>query len=253
MIEEPFHVGELHWVLLPYYGLTNVVAAIRAYQLNEINIIIRLWMVVGLVGGAHGHTMDFIQVLKDDNRLFSDVIKASKKAHVLGMVLLAFPSLLGIYAMAYLYITNVSGWSMESYVLAGLVCFTLGWDLYYTMGWGTSFQWHKNHVLAHCVFLISEYTTTGYFSASGGTSFTFFGIQLFVAVCLEILLFFPGLVFQMESTTSTDKARLSRRKHNNVVGIVIFMLIFGSAISIDYIMKLSNPFVYIPRTSHVIL
>ena len=42
MIEEPFHVGELHWVLLPYYGLTNVVAAMRAYQLNEINIMLNL-------------------------------------------------------------------------------------------------------------------------------------------------------------------------------------------------------------------
>ena len=64
MIEFKNHVGELHCSLFPYYALTNWVAALRAYQLDEINIIIRLWMVVGLIGGAHGHFMDLYQVLK---------------------------------------------------------------------------------------------------------------------------------------------------------------------------------------------
>ena len=64
MIELKYHVGELQWGLFPYYALTNWVAALRAYQLEEINIVIRLWMVVGLIGGAHGHFMDWYQVIK---------------------------------------------------------------------------------------------------------------------------------------------------------------------------------------------
>ena len=64
MIESKNHVGELQWSLFPYYALTNWVAALRAYQLSEVNIIIRTWMVIGLIGGAHGHFMDFLQVLK---------------------------------------------------------------------------------------------------------------------------------------------------------------------------------------------
>ena len=35
----------------------------------------------------------------------------------MGMALLGFPSLLGIYAMVYLYITNITFWSTESYLL----------------------------------------------------------------------------------------------------------------------------------------
>ena len=81
----------------------------------------------------------------------------------MGMCLLALPSLMGIYAMAHLYITNVSGWfSAESNALAALSALTLGFDLYYTSQWGTSFFWHKTHVLAHFVFLISEYAALGY-------------------------------------------------------------------------------------------
>ena len=64
MIESKIHVGELQWSLFPYYALTNWVAALRAYQLSEVNFIIRTWMVIGLIGGAHGHFMDFLQVLK---------------------------------------------------------------------------------------------------------------------------------------------------------------------------------------------
>ena len=64
MIEVPGHVGELNWGLFPYYALTNCVAAWRAWQLKEINLILRMWFVVGLVGGAWGHFKDFTQVLK---------------------------------------------------------------------------------------------------------------------------------------------------------------------------------------------
>ena len=257
MIEYPYHVGELQWILFPYYGLTNCVAAWRAYQLNEVNLIVRIWMVVGLIGGAHGHLMDFIQVLKGDNRLYFDVIKATKLQHVMGMVLLAFPSLLGIYAMVYLYIVNVSGWSSESWVLFILVCLTLGWDLYYTMGWGTSFQWHKNHVLAHCVFLISEYTSTGYLASKDESSFTFFGIQLVVALGLELLLFFPHLMFYNKSFKSKESNVLNKAMQikpsnmdtkNVVSGIFGFVMIFATAIAVDFFIKRHHPKAYIPTS-----
>ena len=71
MIELKNHVGELNWSLFPFYALTNWVAAFRAYQLHEINIIIRLWMVTGLIGGASGHFMDLYQVLKVCSYFFS--------------------------------------------------------------------------------------------------------------------------------------------------------------------------------------
>ena len=49
--------------------------------------------------------------------------------------------------------------------LAALSLFTLGFDMYYTNQWDTSFFWHKTHVLAHLVFLISEYAALGYLQA----------------------------------------------------------------------------------------
>ena len=249
MIEQPYHVGELQWVLFPNYALTNCVAAWRAYQLSEVNLIVRAWMVIGLIGGAHGHLMDFIQVLKGDNRLYFDVIKATKLQHLMGMVLLAFPSLLGIYGMVYLYITNVSGRSSESWILSVLVCLTLGWDLYYTMGWGTSFQWHKNHVLAHCVFLVSEYTSTGYLASKGESSFTFFGIQLVIALLLELLLFFPHMLFYETSNSkvSNEAWNNKRIKKNNLekvnmtLGAFAFLIVFGVAIGLDCAVKQRNP------------
>ena len=256
MIESPNHVGELQWCLFPYYGLTNCVAALRAYQLNEINIIIRAWMVIGLVGGVHGHMMDFIQVLKGDNRLYFDVIKASKTEHWVGMALLGFPSLLGIYAMAYLYISNVSGWSNESYILVVLVCVTLGYDLYYTFGWGTSFHWHKNHVLAHCVFLISEYTATGYFAERGEPSNSFFGIQLVIAICLEVLLYFPHLVFHMKTKASKlDAKRRQDNEHKNNMrsGALVFVLVFVIAFGLDIFIKRNSFYAYIPAATNISL
>ena len=48
------------------------------------------------------------------------MVKATKKDMLIGMCVLAFPSLLGIYAMAHLYITNISGWlTAESNALGG--------------------------------------------------------------------------------------------------------------------------------------
>ena len=82
MIYPPTHVGELHFALFPYYAFTNWVAAMRAWQLSEINLLIRLWMVIGLVAGAFGHFKDMTQVWKGDSRLHFDVIKATKKDHL---------------------------------------------------------------------------------------------------------------------------------------------------------------------------
>lgn len=243
MLEVPVHVGELHWVLLPYYALTNCVAAYGAYQLGEINVLVRLWMVIGLAGGAYGHYKDLTQVLKGDNRLFSDTLQTTKMYHLIGLLLLALPSLLGIYAKAYLYVINVSGWSNESYILFSLTCLTLGWDLYYTIGWGVSFNWHKNHVLAHCVFLLSEYTATGYFASKGIHSYSFFGIQAAVAILLETLLFSPSVAF----STKNKYAKRSENGDNKNTrqGIAAFIFVFGLAFGLDCLIRRMNPHPYI--------
>ena len=237
MIDPPTHVGELHFALFPYYALTNWVAAIRAWQLHEINLLIRLWMVIGLVAGAFGHFKDMTQVWKGDPRLHFDVVKVTKSEHLFGMFMFGFPSLLGIYAMAYLYISNVSGYSMESYIIAVLICFTLCYDLYFTMGWGLSFFWHKNHVLAHCVFLLSEYTATGYFAHLGYASNSFFGVQLIVAILLEFVLFNPEWFFKISAKKSES---------NISNGIWLSLIIFGTAFGLDYAAKCRDPFAYIP-------
>ena len=88
MIEHKTHVGELHWGLFPYYALTNWVAALRAYQLTEVNFIIRIWMVIGLIGGAHGHFNDFLQVCKGDTRGWLEVKKPGKLEQLMGVALL---------------------------------------------------------------------------------------------------------------------------------------------------------------------
>ena len=185
MIEAPGHVGELNLLLFPYYALTNCVAAWRAWQLPEINLILRLWFVVGLVGGAYGHFRDLTQVLKGrhnfllvifkaksgklpltftgDKRFHQDVVKATKKDKVFGLCFLLFPSLLGVYAIEHLYVTNISGWgTTETNTLALLLIFCIGFDFYYTSQWDTSFFWHKTHVLGHLTFLITEYSALGY-------------------------------------------------------------------------------------------
>ena len=61
----------------------------------------------------------------------------------MGTALLAFPSLLGIYAMVYLYITNISFWSIESYLLVILSLTTVGYDLY-TVRQGTLKKWTEH-------------------------------------------------------------------------------------------------------------
>ena len=239
MIDPPTHVGELHFALFPYYALTNWVAAIRAWQLSEINLYIRLWMVIGLVAGAFGHYKDMVQVWKGDSRLHFEVIRVTKKGQLFGMFMFAFPSLLGIYAMAYLYISNVSGWTLESYIITALICFTLCYDLYYTLGWGLSFSWHKKHVLAHCVFLLSEYSATGYL---GFSSNSFFGVQLVVAILLEFALFCPNIFYKLPQ---------KKKESNMVNGFLVGLVIFSTAFGVDYFVKRRNPFAYIPGASNI--
>ena len=65
-----------------------------------------------------------VQVYQGDSNLLFEVLRVSKKGILFGMVMFAFPSLLGIYAMAYLYISNVSGWTFESYIITALIGFT---------------------------------------------------------------------------------------------------------------------------------
>ena len=91
-----------------------------------------------------------------------EVKKPGKIGQFMGLALLGFPSLLGIYAMVYLYVTNISFWTSESYFLVILSLITVGYDLYFVSFWNTSFWWHQNHVFAHCTFLISEYAACGY-------------------------------------------------------------------------------------------
>lgn len=242
MIDPPTHVGELQFALFPYYALTNWVAAFRAWQLTEINLYIRLWMVIGLVAGAFGHYKDMVQVWNGDSRLHFEVIRVTKYGQYFGMAMFAFPSLLGIYAMAYLYIYNVSGWTLESYIITALICFTLCYDLYYTLGWGLSFSWHKKHVLAHCVFLLSEYSATGYFAHLEFPSNSFFGVQLIVAILLEFALFNPSMFYKIPQ---------KKKESNMVNGILLGLVIFGTAFGLDYLVKRRNPFAYIPGASKI--
>jgi len=248
MIESKNHVGELHCSLFPYYALTNWIAALRAYQLDEINIIIRLWMVVGLIGGAHGHFMDLYQVLKGDPQGWLEVKKPGKVGQFMGLALLGFPSLLGIYAMVYLYITNISFWTSESYFLVILSLITVGYDLYFVSFWNTSFWWHQNHVFAHCTFLISEYAACGYLAFKGIDTFSFFGIQAVISICIEILLFFPGLAFKLPDKDK-DTGKLKKYDEQNMKnGVIVSMGIFSLAFILDYLIKSKNPSMYIPGT-----
>ena len=170
----------------------------------------------------------------------------------MGMALLGFPSLLGIYAMVYLYITNtISFWSTESYLLVILSLLTVGYDLYFTNLWNTSFWWHQNHVFAHCTFLISEYAACGYLASKNIETFSFFGIQALISVCIEILLFFPQIVFKMpqkDGDTGKVKKKLFDDEQNLKVGFLTFLCIFGLAFGADFLIKSRNPYIYIPGT-----
>ena len=71
--------------------------------------------------------------------------------------------------------------------------------------------------------------------------FSFFGVILVVGVCLEVLLFLPQLAFKLETTSPAEESRNMRN------GMIVFALIFGTAFGLDYLIKMQNPFAYIPR------
>ena len=71
--------------------------------------------------------------------------------------------------------------------------------------------------------------------------FSFFGIQLVVGVCLEVLLFFPQLAFNVKPSPKDNESRNMRN------GSIVFALIFGAAFGLDYFVKMRHPFAYIPR------
>ena len=71
--------------------------------------------------------------------------------------------------------------------------------------------------------------------------FSFFGVILVVGVCLEVLLFLPQLAFKLEATSPTEESRNMRN------GMIVFALLFGTAFGLDYLIKMQNPFAYIPR------
>ena len=70
--------------------------------------------------------------------------------------------------------------------------------------------------------------------------FSFFGIQLLVGVSLEVLLFFPQLAFNMKPSPKNDSQNMRN-------GVMTFVLIFGAAFGIDYLIKMQYPYAYIPR------
>ena len=71
--------------------------------------------------------------------------------------------------------------------------------------------------------------------------FSFFGVILVVGVCLEVLLFLPQLAFKLETTSPAEESRNMRN------GMIVFALLFGTAFGLDYLIKMQNPFAYIPR------
>ena len=148
--------------------------------------------------------------------------------------------------MVYLYITNISFWSTESYLLVILSLITVGYDLYFVSFWNSSFWWHQNHVFAHCTFLISEYAACGYLAYKEIESFSFFGIQAAVAVCLEIVLFLPQVVFRMPKKDQVTGKLLKFDQENMKRGFYMFLCIFGFAFGLDFYVKSRNPKMYIP-------
>ena len=133
-------------------------------------------------------------MLAGDNRKLLDTVR--HKPHPLfGLLVFALPSLLGVYLLNWCYISEVAGWSYESYVIVVASLLTLCWDLYYTSNWECTFIWHKNHVLGHLVFVLSEYSSTRFFASKGIETWSFNRIFLYLALCIELVLFFPHLVF----------------------------------------------------------
>ena len=71
--------------------------------------------------------------------------------------------------------------------------------------------------------------------------FSFFGIQLVVGICLEVLLFFPHFAFNMKTSPKEESQNMRN-------GMIVFALIYGGAFGLDYVIKMQYPFAYIPRT-----
>lgn len=70
--------------------------------------------------------------------------------------------------------------------------------------------------------------------------FSFFGIQLFVGICLEVLLFLPHIAFNMNSSPKEETQNMRN-------GMIVFALVYGAAFGLDYFIKIQYPFAYIPR------
>ena len=70
--------------------------------------------------------------------------------------------------------------------------------------------------------------------------FSFFGIQLVVGICLEVLLFFPHIAFNMKTSPKEETQNMRN-------GMIVFALVYGAAFGLDYFIKIQYPFAYIPR------
>ena len=112
--------------------------------------------------------------------------------------------------------------------------------------WNTSFWWQQTHVVAHCTFLISEYAACGYLASKGIETYSFFGIQATIAICLEILLFFPSLAFKLPEKDSNTGKLKKYDAENMENGMIASICIFGLAFILDYVIKTKDPFMYIP-------
>ena len=79
-----------------------------------------------------------------------------------------------------------------------------------------------------------------------GISFSFFGIQAAVAVCLEIVLFLPQVVFRMPKKDQVTGKLLKFDQENLKRGFYMFLCIFSFAFGLDFYVKSRNPKMYIP-------
>ena len=69
-----------------------------------------------------------------------------------------------------------------------------------------------------------------------------------IALCLELLLFFPGLLFKLpKNKVKTDDSKMGYHREENMVrGFFAAIIIFGLAFGIDYFVKIRNPRAYVP-------
>ena len=70
--------------------------------------------------------------------------------------------------------------------------------------------------------------------------YSFLGIILVIGICLEILLFFPQLAFNMKSSKKEESGNMRK-------AMIVFAFIFGASFGLDYLIKIQYPFAYIPR------